>query len=213
MPLMGSTERRARERQDTRRKILDAARALFVERGYAAVTMRKIAEKIEYTPTAIYFHFRDKPALIRELALEDFGALASEFQRIARVKDPTTRLRKTGQAYVAFGLDHPNHYRLMFMQPAPEVLEQPDMDAADADADADAYSFLRAGVEAAIAQGQLRPELQDPERVAQVLWAGVHGIVSLAIVHAAEDVPRRELEARSDLMLDALLRGMARAGS
>ena len=56
---MGSNERRERERLELRQLILDAARELFVEEGYDAVTMRRIAEKIEYTPTTIYLHFKD----------------------------------------------------------------------------------------------------------------------------------------------------------
>ena len=64
---MGTKERRERERRELRRKILDAARALFVEQGYDAVTMRKIAQAIEYSPTAIYLHFRDKKAVINAI--------------------------------------------------------------------------------------------------------------------------------------------------
>jgi len=62
---MGIIERRERERKAVRKKILDAARELFVAEGYDAVTMRRIAETIEYSPTAIYFHFKDKETLIR----------------------------------------------------------------------------------------------------------------------------------------------------
>src|ERR1700751_6037572 len=58
--VLGTTERRERERQELRSRILDAARELFAEQGYDAVTMRGIAERIEYSPTAIYFHFKDK---------------------------------------------------------------------------------------------------------------------------------------------------------
>ncbi len=73
---MGTKERREREREELRTRILDAARELFAEEGYEAVTMRRIADRIEYSPTAIYFHFRDKEALMRELCDHDFRALA-----------------------------------------------------------------------------------------------------------------------------------------
>src|SRR5262245_13887112 len=127
---MGVTERRERERQETRTKILDAARELFAELGYEAVTMRKVAERVEYSPTAIYFHFKDKESLMRELCEIDFGSLAHQFQKIAREKDPIERLRKIGHAYVAFGVDFPNHYRLMFMTPRPPVAHSEEYKAA-----------------------------------------------------------------------------------
>ena len=64
---MGVKERREREKSETRDKILDAARELFVTEGYEGVSMRKVADKIEYSPTAIYVHFADKEELFREL--------------------------------------------------------------------------------------------------------------------------------------------------
>ncbi len=116
-----SLARRERERAETRRKILEAARRMFVQHGYEATTMRAIAAKIGYTPTAIYHHFRDKEALLTELSTQDFRALAQAFQQIGQVADPVERLRRIGKAYVEFGLKHPMHYRLMFMTPHPRV--------------------------------------------------------------------------------------------
>ena len=72
---MGSMERRTRDREHTRAKILDAARRMFVRRGYEATTMRGIADEVEYTPTAIYHHFRNKEALLKELCAIDFRAI------------------------------------------------------------------------------------------------------------------------------------------
>src|SRR5262249_360735 len=128
--VLGTTERRERERQELRVRILDAARELFAELGYDAVTMRKIAERIEYSPTPIYFHFKDKARLLPELCELDFAALAHEFRKIAKEKDPIERLRKIGHAYVGFGIDYPNHYRLMFMTPHPPIAHTKEYDAA-----------------------------------------------------------------------------------
>src|SRR5438067_11335330 len=93
--------------------------ALFVHHGYEAVTMRQIAKKIEYTPTAIYFHFKDKEELLKELCGQDFLKLAGVFQDLGKVRDPLQRLYQLGLAYMDFGLEFPNHYRLMFMTPHP----------------------------------------------------------------------------------------------
>jgi AcrR family transcriptional regulator len=123
---MGSVERRTRERTETRQRILDAAREMFVELGYDATTMRAIADRIEYTPTAIYHHFRNKEALLAELCAIDFRALGAAFQKIGAIEDPIERLRRTGQTYVEFGLRHPMQYQLMFMTRKPtEVLNGP----------------------------------------------------------------------------------------
>ena len=116
---MGTKERRERERDAVRTQILDAARELFVEHGYEGVSMRGIAEKIEYSPTMIYQHFPDKETLIKELCYTDFGKLADALQDTLKIPDPIERLRKCGEEYVQFAITYPNHYRLMFMTPMP----------------------------------------------------------------------------------------------
>src|SRR6516225_5821051 len=102
--VLGTIERRERERQELRTRILDAARELFAEQGYDAVTMRGIAERIEYSPTAIYFHFKDKEALLRELCDTDFATLALKFRNIASIADPIERLRQIGRVYTTFAI-------------------------------------------------------------------------------------------------------------
>ena len=77
---MGVKERREREKSEVRDKILDAARELFIAEGYEGVSMRKVADKIEYTPTTIYGYFEDKEDLFRQLCHEDFARLAEVFQ-------------------------------------------------------------------------------------------------------------------------------------
>jgi AcrR family transcriptional regulator len=206
---LGPKERRVREREEIREKILDAARELFAAEGFEAVTMRRIADAIEYTPTAIYFHFRDKEALLKELCDTDFRSLAHQFARIARVRDPIDRLRATGQAYAEFGFHYPNHYRLMFMTPHPPIPhdDNPDRD----NPEEDAYAFLRLTVEEAMAQKRLRPELTDPELVAQTVWAGVHGVVSLQIAKANDSwVKWRPVKKRVQKMLDMIIAGIVR---
>src|SRR5215469_16493619 len=118
---MGVKERREREKSETRDKILDAARELFVSHGYEGVSMRKVADKIEYSPTAIYVHFADKQALFRELCHRDFERLAQVFQGTDLPRDPLERLKRIGRTYVEFGRQYPNHYRLMFMTPHPQT--------------------------------------------------------------------------------------------
>lgn len=210
---MGTAERRDRERQEMQSLILDAARDLFATDGYEAVTMRKIAERIEYSPTAIYFHFKDKLALLRELCDRDFASFAAVLQRTAGVKDPVERLRQVGYAYVDFALDHPNHYRFLFMTPHPPLAPE-ESAIQKGNPDQDSYAFLRAIISEAIAQGRLKPDLTDPDLVSQLAWGAAHGVVSLHNVKCSDAWldwrPPRETARR---LIDFALDGMLRKGA
>lgn len=207
-----SLERRERERAATRRKIVDAAREMFVRKGYEATTMRAIAAKIGYTPTAIYHHFRNKEALLTELSAQDFRSLAQAFQRIGQVADPVERLRRIGQAYIEFGLTHPMHYRLMFMTPHPGVDSKRGL--TQGDPTQDAYAFLLRACEEAIAAGRFRPQVTDAQEVAQVLWAGCHGLVSLRIAKEHDEwVEWRDVQATVTRLQEAMLHGLVRPGN
>jgi AcrR family transcriptional regulator len=205
---LGITERRKREREDIRKKILNAARELFAAQVYEAVTMRKIAEKIEYSPTAIYFHFKDKETLIRELCTADALTLARLFQRIARVRDPIERLKGIGRAYADFALKHPQHYRVMFMTPHPPI-DPKEVEIEKGNPEVDAYAFLKAAIQEAIQAGSVRSGLTDPELLAQTVWAGIHGVVSLHIAKSDDPwVDWRPIRKRVDLIMDLMMLGL-----
>jgi AcrR family transcriptional regulator len=207
---MGSRERRRRERADTRQRILAAARDLLVRRGYEATTMRLIADRVEYTATAIYHHFRNKEALLAELCAVDFRSLAGAFQRIGRVEDVLERLAKIGEAYVEFGLTHPNHYQLMFMTPRP-ALTPDSVTIARGDPAEDAYAFLRQTCEEAIVAGRLRSEFDNPDEVALILWASLHGLVALHIARTHDErVQELDIRATAKRLSASLLRGLVR---
>jgi len=205
---MGSAERRKREIAETRQRILDAARDLFVENGYEATSMRAIAKRIEYTPTAIYHHFESKEALLTELCTQDFRSLAVAFQRIGRVEDPVERLERIGEAYVEFALEYPMHYQLMFMtvRPAPPTDQEIHGDPSE-----DAYAFLRETLADAIARGRFRPEYDDPDQLAQIFWGALHGLISLQIAKGHDPwVNFQDVRATAGAAKAALLRGMLR---
>lgn len=204
---MGSKERRVREREDVRSRILDAARELFVQRGYEATTMRAIAEKIEFTPTAIYHHFASKEALLHEICATDFAQLAGSFQKIGRIADPIERIDRIGRAYVEFALAQPMHYRLMFMTERPSFA--PDDACGRDDPAENAYAFLRNACVEAIEAGRVRPQFSDPEQLAQILWASVHGIVSLHIAKCKDEwVDFRDVRQTSELICAVMLEGI-----
>lgn len=170
---MGIIERREREREEVRRKILDAARELFTTEGYDRVTMRRIADAIEYSPTTIYNHFEDKQALVESLCQEDFGRLLEAFGQTVPPEDPVEWIRQLGLAYARFGIENPNHYRFMFMTPIKPTHESPTGNQT--------YELLRLAVRKAIAAGRLR--ISDVETASQVLWATLHGAVALLVTY------------------------------
>ncbi|HYK05356.1 MAG TPA: TetR/AcrR family transcriptional regulator [Thermoanaerobaculia bacterium] len=204
---MGPKERREREREEIRTRILDAARELFADEGVESVTMRRIADRIEYSPTAIYFHFKDKEALLAELCDTDFRAFAHGFAAIATIPDPVERLRAAGGAYVHFGLTNPSHYRLMFM--TPKTTEASTI--AKGNPDEDAYAFLKGIVAELTATGRFRDDLTDAVLTAQVIWSAIHGVVSLEIAKCKDEwVEWRPVEARTQVVIDMILLGLLR---
>src|SRR5262249_4353132 len=121
---MGVKDRRARQKQLLRQQILDAARELLVHEGYDQLSMRKVAERIDYSPTAIYLHFKDKQELVFSLCDESFARLVGDVETLAdEYPDPVVRLRKGMERYIAFGLKNPNHYLPAFVLPPPADLD------------------------------------------------------------------------------------------
>jgi AcrR family transcriptional regulator len=171
---MGIQERRAREKANTREEILEAARALFVKEGYEHVSIRKIADKIEYAPGTIYLYFRDKAEIMERLCEETFAKLAQKMQAInADPSNPLDGLRRGLRTYIQFGVDNPNHYIVSFVQAKqlpqdhqPRVGER-------------CFDNLRGAVKRCVDAGQLNCD--DVEEVAQALWAGAHGVTTLLI--------------------------------
>jgi len=208
---MGVKERREREKSETRDKILDAARELFATEGYEGVSMRRVAEKIEYSPTAIYVHFADKNELFHELCRQDFARLQEVMQSAEMPSDPIERLRQIGRRYIDFGVHFPHHYVFMFMTPhPPRELDEEDREIVG-NPEVDAYALLKWAVEAAIKAGCFREEEQDAELVSQTLWASVHGVISLNIAKGTDPwVEWRPLQDRAETMLDVTLRGLVR---
>jgi AcrR family transcriptional regulator len=204
---LGPKERREREREEVRTRILDAARELFASEGVDAVTMRRIADRIEYSPTAIYFHFRDKDALLAELCDCDFRAFSQNFAAVARIADPVERLRQAGRTYVDFGLVHPSHYRLMFMTPktaGSQTIEK-------GNPDEDAYAFLKAIIADLQAQGRLREEYANVDLAAQVIWSAIHGVVALEIAKCNDQwVEWRPVAERTEAMIELIERAVIR---
>ncbi len=210
---MGVKERQAQHRDELREKILDAARELLVRDGVEQVSMRKIAKKINYTATTLFHHFPNKDALLLAVCEADFLALRRSFEKIATITDPLERLRSMGTAYVTFALEHPSHYRLMFMTPNLHQMNLETERLHKGNPDQDAYAFLRATVAAVIEAGLLRDEHKDADLVAQIMWSGVHGVVALHLIMSNDPwLQWRPVETIASSVIETMIAGMIRPG-
>jgi AcrR family transcriptional regulator len=191
-------ERRAREKQELRQQILDAARDLLAQDGYENFSMRKLAEKIEYSPTTIYLYFESKADLVSRLCEETFGVLVKQLEAIASLaSEPVEGLRAAMLAYVEFGLKHPADYHVAFVLAASTIGPETQKLLSPSSKAMLSYDCLRRGVDKCIRTGSFRR--RDLDRTAQAIWAGMHGITSLLIAHPSF------AWAGKDLLVDELI--------
>lgn len=185
-----------------RGEILEAAGRIFIEEGYEGATIRKIAEAVGISSTALYMHFSEKAEILHEITGEAFKALKADADRIAGdPADPETRLRRGLENYVAFAFANQNAYRLAYMTPPIEAA--PMAQSAARELAADLYKGFEAAVKAVEETGRLH---RDCRTTAQVLWAGVHGVISLMITKPYFDWIDRDTLVRE--MLDAQFLGL-----
>lgn len=196
--------RRAAHKEALEQAILDAARALFAERGHEAVTLREVAAAVGYSHATIYSFFADKRSLLARLSEEGGDLLrdclagqagpaqAGEAERWLTVQ-------RMAMAYVRWAVAHPHHYRLLFVDPA--------LDGAPA---LSSYGLLREAL------AQLGPSRHWPDLdlAAQTLWAALHGAALLEISLSAETgYPWRDFEARLAGLARLVERGLSPAGA
>jgi AcrR family transcriptional regulator len=169
--------RQAQEKQELRQAILRAAGELFLEQGYERFSLRKVAERIGYSPTTIYLYFHDKDDLLFTVVDEGFERFGQQLAAAAAsTEDPWERLIALGRAYVAFGLQNPVYYQLMFMQRTDFLTR---IQAGESQPRIASFRVFQQTVQQAIDAGVLRPG--NAESYRDVFWALVHGMVSLAI--------------------------------
>ena len=199
---MGIKERQQRERDRTREAILTAARELFVAEGYRNVSMRKIAERIEYSPAAIYSYFASKDGIFFALAEEGFLLLAACGLGSARgAEDPLERLRRGLWAFYEFSKAHPEYFELMFVDRSVPTLSQ----------DFQRFEFFQettaraeADIRACIARRQFSSEL-NPAAALHVLWVGMLGAATIRL--AQRLAPGEDADALAHDLLESMLAG------
>ena len=116
--------RRLQQREETRRAILDATQELLVDGGYEGFSMRRLAARCGYTAPSIYHHFGDKQGLLDAIVEERFQLILERLRQVRRRRDPADTVRAMIGEFVQFGLENPDHYKLLDL-PRPDDAPQP----------------------------------------------------------------------------------------
>ena len=176
---MGISERKEKQKQEIKKMILDASLKLFMEQGFENVSIRKIADLIEYSPTTVYLYFKDKNEILFNLHEMGFQKMAEYNADLWTIKNPIVRLAKMGEYYIQFGLENPALYELMFILKAPmEALLVLDEKCEWKSGD-QALGKLKDTIRECMDKGLI--EKGDVDAVAMSIWSMVHGMVALAI--------------------------------
>jgi len=204
-PISAVQLRKNREADARRTQIFAVVKALIKKGGAVEVTIRRVAQEAGFSTTVVYSLFRDKATLITRAMDDDLLALVGAMRAAAdQSGQPLERLRLAGQAYVQFGLTHPDEYALVFMEPRPHApVEAAQVEHGNTEQDpyAFAYSLMRAVA---------REDDTTIHLMAQIFWQGLHGMVSLGIVMGEGElwVPHMAPQVNLDALIDVLLAGL-----
>jgi AcrR family transcriptional regulator len=199
--LQSGGRKRKGEGLQRRAEILNAAKQLFVEEGYAATTIRRIAAKLGVSSTALYVYFPDKDAILVEICDATFAGLIAELDDVRRdATDPLDALAKSLERYIRFGLRHPNEYELTFVARRSKELEnlKPKLGM---QAFGRFYDCVDAVVRANVTNES------DTQLLTQQLWAAIHGLVALLLLRS--EFPWAELDTLISGHVGMLLRGVS----
>jgi AcrR family transcriptional regulator len=187
--------------------IMAAAERMLVETGNEdAVSIRAIADAVGCTPPAIYLHFDDKDALFFAVCARRF----EEFDRFVHAEgdtstDPLESLRTRGRSYIRFGLEHPEHYKLLMMMPKTKMASELGPDAPGMPA----FTHLVEAVQRCIDARVISDE-HGATNVSLALWSACHGITALLITFTNFDhfIESGNVDDVIDLLLDVQLEGL-----
>jgi AcrR family transcriptional regulator len=193
------------EGETLRVELLAATERLMIERGSAdGVSIRAIADAVGVTPPSIYLHFPDKESLILAVCERHFETFDAVIEQAGTSSDdPVESLRRRGRAYVRFGLENPEPYRILFMTRT-DGAQQRD---ALVGAGARAFQHLVDAVQRCIDAGAFRRV--DPVLAATGVWSAVHGVTSLLI--SMPGLPWPDVDALVDHVCDTQTRGLRAA--
>lgn len=176
---MGIKERKERYKENLKQEILNAAKSIFMEHGYAATSIRKIAAKIEFSPTTIYLYYKDKNDILYALHREGFKMLADRFFALSSVDDPFERLKAMGRTYLKFALEHRDFYELMFVTKEPLQFLNSNCTSVDWEEGKQSFDYLMGTIIDCQKHNYFVD--QDPELFSMFVWSTVHGFCTLSL--------------------------------
>ena len=160
---------------DTRTRLLEHARAVYLEGGAAHFSLREVARRVGVSAAAVYRHFNGKAALLAAVCEEGFRTFSSYLLRALAERTPMARLRASGDFYCRFALENPHDYRVIFMS----SVEDLGLSETSPRESSPTFQFLVDRVHECVAAGVLVPG--DAEEMAATIWAHVHGLASLRL--------------------------------
>lgn len=186
-----------------RAEILEAAERIFVAEGYEGATIRKIADEVGVSSTALYMHFADKACILHEIVEGTLSQLLRRNTEIAaKPLDAVVRTKMMLDAYMHWGLEHPNAYQLVYCaQTQPTTDPRPERTSELSEL---CYAAFSGVVREIAASGRLRTGTGDS--AAQALWVACHGVVALLINRP--NFPWCDREELMNVTLDGLLNGL-----
>lgn len=189
---MSVHERKQRERDDRERLIVATARTIAEEKGWDAVTTRRLAEQIEYSQPVLYSHFRGKREIIGAVALEGAAELAQALRAATgRARTPRTRVTALARAYLDYAEHHPAVYDAIFALDGGLAFAQEDTPEPLKDAFAALLETL----------GEVTGDGVDPGVFTELFWSALHGMATLT---RSGRLPAAYAEARLKLLVDRL---------
>lgn len=176
---MAVSKDKLRKREDVRKQILDAAKELFVDKGFQATSIRKIASRVGCSPTTIYLYYKDKNDIVYALHKEGFNLLRMQLISLVNVESSFERLKALGRTYINFSKNNSAYYEVMFMLKEPMDYLYASSKNENWEEGAQVFEFLVITITACQEEGYF-PE-GTPEFLALQAWSMVHGLCSLYI--------------------------------
>lgn len=194
-------------------EILATAKELFVEHGFENVSTRKIAEKVGISQAALFTYYKTKDEIFSHLVRDAFTELGRTMAEIEmQAGDGRDWLRRCVAGYIAFGLNHPDEYRMAFMvmKPYHRDPDQPASQGIGYQVGMAVFGKLTAKLAELIGGGIIRGDLGPPMVVAQILWASIHGLVAALIARPKPHFPWEEPAILAEAQAEMLLQGLER---
>jgi AcrR family transcriptional regulator len=182
------TDRRGEEKERRRAEILDAAEALYVKKGWDALTVDQVARRARLSRALVYVYFRDKEELLFAIGERAMRLLRDRFiEAVASHVSGVDKIEAIGRAYMGYAYEFPHYFDFCSRFQAHSVAADPGShESACRVAGDEAIGVVVQAIEAGIGDGSIRPDIGEPVLLATTLWAFTHGIIQLAMAKGSD---------------------------